>query len=170
MLGKLKKHSKGYSLYVKDVEIAIYDTERTERPLYSLSKENCDDIFGVVDVEKLANKYFDEPHPADEPYGAYSGFKDGFEYAMELNKEFQFTKEELVKMLIDFVGFPHDYNEPRGSIAERFVQSLQQPTEIEVEIEMDYAIYPANLPKENEERPTMMPKRDENGCLILKKK
>ncbi len=45
MLGKLKKHDKGYSLVVDNIEIAIYDSERQERPLYSLFKINCDEIF-----------------------------------------------------------------------------------------------------------------------------
>ena len=163
MKGTLNRLDNGYMLLVDGI---IYATDNDK-----LSKQNCDEIFGIVDVEELANKYFDEPHPADEPYGAYSGFKDGFEYVMELNKEFQFTKEELVKMLIDFVGFPHDYNEPRGSIAERFVESLQQQTEIEVEIEMEEYLEDS-LSHIKGEIPVfkMRYKLDENGCLILKKK
>lgn len=42
-------------------------------------------------------------------------------------------------------------------------------TEWDVEIEMEHIIYPANMPKEGEERPAVRPKLDENGYLILKR-
>ena len=58
VIGKLLKHDKGYSLIVNDVEIAIYNVQRQERPLYSLSKENCDEIFGIINVEELSKIAF----------------------------------------------------------------------------------------------------------------
>lgn len=42
------------------------------------------------------------------------------------NKNFNLTEEEMVDLIVDFVGFPHPHNEARGSIAKRFVQSLNK--------------------------------------------
>jgi hypothetical protein len=53
-----------------------------------LSKKNCDEIFGVVDVEKLADEAFpDESEPGWRDSFSpreRKGFKSGFNKAMEL--------------------------------------------------------------------------------------
>ena len=61
---------------------------------YKLSKQNCDEIFGVVDVEKLAKEYAGTAHNImDEPYqnGLFYGFISGFNKHAELNKDKVFT-------------------------------------------------------------------------------
>jgi hypothetical protein len=105
-----------------------------------LSKQNCDEIFGVVDVEKLAEEEFDKPYIVDmgtDITPAYQdGFKIGFNKAMELNKDKVFTLEDM-RMAYD-KGRYSDKVTQNGKDIEfnSFIQSLQQPTEIEVEILM----------------------------------
>jgi predicted PolB exonuclease-like 3'-5' exonuclease len=101
-----------------------------------LSKQNCDEIFGVVDVEKLAkNEYLDG---YDNTEICRIAFKDGFNKAME----------------------------------------LYQPTEIEVEIEMEEnVIFKARSMQFSTQRAINAvkkewfpkPKLESTGCLILKK-
>jgi len=145
-----------------------------------LSKKNCDEIFGVVDVEKLA---LDEAKklaegkwspPSEEIYLEMMAddaklIAHGFNKAMELNKDKVFNFEDMIKA--------RNYGERHGEILwNEFIQSLQQPTEIEVEIEREDAfIYePGDVnvlgsyskkinPKAGE------PRVDSDECLILKK-
>jgi hypothetical protein len=109
-----------------------------------LSKQNCDEIFGVVDVDKLA----EEEYPSGDDWT---------------------NEQSLVRKL----AFKKGFNK---------VMELYQPTEIEVEIEMecltsgsfqiiDFSTTPAKTTGKVdlacvEERP----KLDSEGCLILKKK
>jgi hypothetical protein len=88
--------------------------------LNTLSKQNCDEIFGVIDEAFYMNEYIKARHSQEECIG----FIDGFNKAME----------------------------------------LYQPTEIEVEIEVE--------PKENKDLVplwTYENKLDSNGNLILRK-
>ena len=66
-----------------------------------------------------------------------------------------------------------DKDEDCSSMTElrnKHIQSLQK-TEWDVIVVMEGPlVYPANLPKEGEERPDYRPKLDENGCIILKRK
>jgi hypothetical protein len=143
-----------------------------------LSKQNCDEIFGVVDVEKLADDSSQEflIKPIESPIFTF-GYEEGFEKAMELNKDKLFTIEDIANTInkaregIVITRISEWETEKEFEYTEsEIIQSLQQPTEIEVEIEMDDiwdGIDSARIfPKEE----TMIPKLDENGCLILKKK
>jgi hypothetical protein len=69
-----------------------------------LSKQNCDEIFGVVDVEKLADQEFDRPYIVDMGTNitpAYQdGFKIGFNKAMELYQPTE-IEVEVVMQCID---------------------------------------------------------------------
>jgi hypothetical protein len=135
-----------------------------------LSKQNCDEIFGVVDEDKKNLYYYKQvmnPYETGgQSYTAYEkGFIEGFNKAMELNKDKLFTVEELRYAF--YTGMKHG---SEGGImfgkalADEYVQSLQQPTEIEVEIEMFTPAATYGHSGWHEE-----PKLDENGCLILKK-
>jgi len=172
----VKKTQFWYNLYHNNVGIGS-----TNKSLqgYKLSQENCDEIFGVVDVEKLFNEV-DETIDFHE--FCFSSFKLGFNKAMELNKDKRFTSRDMLSAYMEGTNdgtqfeslkdcHSEDFDEAHefAKKAEReFIKSLQQQIEIEVDIEMDYAIYTANMPKEGEQRPAMRPKVDENGCLILK--
>jgi hypothetical protein len=156
MKSKLIKKSDGwYNLY--DGEIGIGSTH-AELQGHKLSKQNCDEIFGVVDVEKYVDEY-----DAEWKYTERIGFRDGFNKAMELNKDKVFTEQNLREAY------------SRGilggdSVVDRYIKALQ-PTEIEVEIEMESM----NIDEIREQGKgflhgnTKKPKLDENGCLILKK-
>jgi hypothetical protein len=113
-----------------------------------LSKQNCDEIFGVTDVEKLTN----EEIPASSHTNYYvqrMRFIQGFNKAMELNKDKVFTLEDIKKAIV----WAHDKSTEGVYLSrlpvDEFIQSLQQPTEIEVTFN----------PEE----------KDSEGCLILKK-
>ena len=116
---------------------------------YSLSKQNCDEIFGVVDVEKLAEaRYPNEVGYAVSDSNFRIGelqdaYQEGFNKAMELNKDKVFTEEDMRKAYFD------GYNDKEENKFFNPSKSIQQPTEIEVTFN----------PEE----------RDSEGCLILKK-
>ena len=99
--------------------------------------------------------------------GKYQGYLEGFNKAIELNKDKQFTLEDM-KKAISF-GQGMDLWKEEEQI-DKFIQSLQQPTEIEVEIETESM----NIDEIREQGKgflhgnTKKPKLDENGCLILK--
>ena len=47
--------------------------------------------------------------------------------ALEIEKEQKgYSKEDLFKILLDFVAFPHHDMEPRGSIIERYLNELSK--------------------------------------------
>jgi hypothetical protein len=49
------------------------------------------------------------------------------EQAKEMEKEQKgYSKEDLFKILLDFVAFPHHDMEPRGSIIERYLNELSK--------------------------------------------
>jgi hypothetical protein len=53
-----------------------------------------------------------------------------FEQAKEMEKQRQgYSEEDLFKILLDFVEFPHPHMEPRGSIIERYLNELSQNNE-----------------------------------------
>jgi hypothetical protein len=134
-----------------------------------LSKQNCDDIFGVVDVEKLAEKEYPKTSSwkVEEEFDPIRrGFIEGFNKAMELNKDKVFTEEDMIL----FAEYCRDNAVREGTYGSGFTgnwelrseqkivdtkwlfnkfQSTQQPTEIEVTFD----------PEE----------KYSNGCLILKR-
>jgi len=136
-------------------------TTHSQGELGTLSKKNCDEIFGVVDVEKLAKEKYPNDGYADTTL-MQKGFIQGAKEILELNKDKVFTLEDIKKAYcqgeLDALK--------TGSYCEKenkFIQSLQRPSEIEVEIEQ---INKLNIDKGLFE---WMPKLDENKCLILKR-
>jgi hypothetical protein len=182
MKAKLIKKEDGYNLAIEQpqgrlLEATCSPSEQLRldksgaSTKYKLSKQNCDEIFGVVDVEK--NLYYHKqvmnPYTTGEQsYTAYEkGFIEGFNKSMELNKDKVFTIDDIDKA-IEWATV----NGRKGDIThygiDNFIQSLQQPTEIEVEIETETKVWEfiSNGEFESFE---IIPKLDENGCLILKK-
>jgi hypothetical protein len=85
----------------------------------------------------------------DESYGEQStdlwkGYIFGFNKAMELNKDKLFTMEDMMNCWNKALKF-QEHKETLGE----YIQSIQQPTEIEVTFNPD--------------------EKDSEGCLILKK-
>jgi len=160
----IKKADGWYNLY--DGDIGIGSTHK-ELQVYKLSKENCDEIFGVVDVEKLADFYGAEANGnIDFKFGANQGFEDGFNKAMELNKDKLFTLEHMRNMMVIGANCEREKGDFTFEF-EAYTNHLQQPNEIEVEIVKE-SIGRVKLGV-GSQLEQMMPKLDSDGCLILKK-
>ena len=185
MKAKLNKVDNGYVLLVDNI---MYATDNDK-----LSKQNCDEIFGVVDVEKLACKeikididtYKDIHKKATEKnaspcipsreggcvganlYSQVNGFIKGFDKAMELNKDKVFTRADMIHALTYGVR-EAKIGRTHSQILEEYRTShLQQPTEIEVEIVMERI--PDGLDESCHIQYAKVPKLDSEGNLILKK-
>ena len=143
-----------------------------------LSKQNCDEIFGVVDVEKLAEYSVQEITESNTEFylrDVYKEFfKDGFDKAMELNKDKMFTLEDMMNCWNKALKF-QDHKETLGE----YIQSIQQPTEMDVEIEMEKVFDETKVigavkgVKGSGDKITTYKtvlKLDSQGCLILTKK
>jgi hypothetical protein len=197
MKAKLIKTENGYGL--EDVGIiAFYSSKRPEHKHYKLSKQNCDEIFGVVDVDKLGQKHYEvhikRGHTQEDSLQRKIDFIIGFNEAMELNKDKLFTVEDF-NNFIDFVinekSKEHAFGitnkelinchlstyaifqmkDLRKIYIDTFIQSLQQP--IEVEVEMEPCFYDDSLggfsTSYTEDKPKEQPKLDSEEYLILKK-
>jgi sulfur relay (sulfurtransferase) complex TusBCD TusD component (DsrE family) len=81
--------------------------------------------------------------------------------------------EDVRKAYMDGVSNGHNFGYPAIDHTDKYIQSLQQPTEIDVEIKMEPCFYDQSLggfsTSYTEDKPKEQPKLDENGCLILKK-
>ena len=166
----------------------------------NLSHKNCDEIFGIFDVEKFAYFYSTtttfikkENVPTlkeieDAEYISEIAYNAGFNKAIELNKDKLFTLNDIKKAIeMAKQGTAQSDGLTAIRIYEKYseseiIESLNRPTEIEVEIEMDFLLFgqcdclchkkgfdirhimPCCSPKRVE-----IPKLDENGCLILKR-
>ncbi len=191
---KLRKLNNGYySLYDSDGDIVASNNPDTPCSK-KLSKENCDEMFGVIDVEKLA---CDECHIDISAYkiiqtlksghskselqleSKVDGFILGFNKSVALNKNKLFTVEDVRKaMSIGLsIGYGRQFEIENKSVEiDSYIQSLQQPTEIEVEMIYNRDCYSSAgwCDKLTMSQCIMCtpvyPLKDENGCLILKKK
>jgi len=100
------------------------------------------------------------------------GYILGFQMAMEFNKEKLFTLEDihkLVRLIHTLPNFELEQFEDENNVLQidDFISHhLQQPTEIEVEIEMENILYYIQQELNSFK---LKPKLDSNGCLILKK-
>ncbi len=186
MKAKLIKENDFYYLVQDDKIVADLDGHPLKSITGKLSKQNCDEIFGVVDVEKLAEEDCSIHHPYHPVHDqtTRATFIRGFNKAMELNKDKVFTEEQMFRMFL----FGHSLSEAikRGviedkSVGEMFddrIKFIQQPTEIEVEIEMKKVVDEKKVigavkgVKGSGDKITTyksVSKLDENGCLILRK-
>jgi hypothetical protein len=191
MKGKLIKTDVNYLL--EDDKGLVIASTSTKEGINGLSKQNCDEIFGVVDVEKLAEYSVQEVTESNADFylrDVYKEFfKEGFNKAMELNKDKLFTLEDM-KRAIDKAkqGSVKETHNGYGRPTERrfdlddlsydeIIQSLQQPAEIEVEIEMicphPMDTYRCGLQYgcdgDGCNHPNQIPYLDSEGCLILKR-
>jgi len=166
-----------------------------------LSKQNCDEIFGVVDVEKVAEYEYPTINlgvniTTDIHVICQEPFINGFNKAMELNKDRMFTLEEMFNV-IDNISFVKTNSEELNSkdyqpyITDEdgqlwtfnkqylieYIQSFKQPTEIKVEVEMKKVVDETKAigsVKNGEGSGDIIttyksePKLDPDGCLILK--
>jgi hypothetical protein len=188
----LIKQEEGYSLCIEENAFNSREFIANTDGMYvkhRLSKENCDEIFGVIDIRELANIEFKQEvgeGPTANPdinsmlkKSHLNGAEFGFNKAIELNKDKLFTLEQFKQAIV----WGYDRSTENIYLSrlpiDEYLESLQQPTEIEVEIEMEtkkqlingYKNQPDNIIGFIAEyESVLLPKLDENGCLILKKK
>jgi len=158
MEAKLIKTEVNYLL--KNEEGVIIASTSIKKGISSLSKQNCDELFGAVDVDKLADDYFKGTNENAVLWRRID-FKDGFNKAIELNKDKLFTLENIEEAFA-YGQLNQVHNQKYFSGSKTYIQSLQQPTEINVEIVMDICGDKVYAVPE--------PKLDSEGCLILKRK
>jgi hypothetical protein len=164
--------------------------QKPDGDIYNLSKQNCDEIFGVVDVEKLADEFIEQHKFASSHIADITSFRCGFNKAMELNKDKVFTLEDVMlawdagvmsKSIVDanWMGNIKDVKleEHKKFYRTEMEYLVQQPTEIEVEIEMvcphPEDTYRCGLQygcdSDGCNHPNKIPYLDSLGNLILKK-
>ena len=162
-----------YPKYIRPSLIAN-TFKKPDGDMYNLSKQNCDSLFGVIDVEKLADDYFKSTNENSVLWRRID-YKAGFNKAMELNKDKLFTVEDMRTAMLNAIEMTdfqkeqfrkdNDYH-----IALDIIQSLQQPVEIDVEIEME-CLDPNcdGIDKKGVCIPGDKPKLDSSGFLVLRK-
>ena len=154
-------------------------TTNSQGELGKLSKQNCDELFRVTDVEKLAEEEIPNDGFADTAL-MQKGFIKGFNKAMELMKDKQFTEEDMRTAMTYGVVQEGTGFEDIHSVDDLFnliLRKVSQPAEIEVEIVME--LHPVNHASGLELTgnefmdfailENYKPKLDSTGCLILKK-
>jgi hypothetical protein len=182
MKAKLIKTDVNYLL--EDSKGVVIGSTSTKE-INKLSKQNCDEIFGVVDVEKLA---IENCTAWENSAVAQGGFIRGFNKAMELNKDRVFTLEDMhealhlmnntpeVKISGEALDIVKKITEIRENIISKVLDS-KKPKEIEVEIEM-ICPHPEDTYRcglqygcgdDGCYHPNKVPYLDPEGCLILKK-
>jgi hypothetical protein len=143
-----------------------------------LSKQNCDEIFGVVNVENLAENHPLEVSNASHGFGIKDGIVYSFNKAMELNKDKLFTLEDIESAIDMCIELMNNKGSEFRTHKQTIIQSIQQPTEIEVEIEMKKVVDKTKIissvkgVKGSGDKITTyryMPSFDTKECLILKK-
>lgn len=175
----LMKLGEDYKLYSHDSCIATTH----ESPHKRLSKENCDELLEVVDVDDLAYKhrrvYQDSFEWMNEcimkdAMHQQVGFVAGFNKAMELQKDKLFTIDDIKIAMVCMQGQEVFYEktfeetqENRKLYIENYIKHLlQQPTKIEVEIVMETCQV---MVQHGDIEFQDFPKLDENGCIVLRK-
>lgn len=109
MRGKLIKTKNQYILSVNDEDLHKFESaidtdeygwviaDEYGVDILKLSKQNCDEIFGVVDVEKLAEEY--DPNYAITDISNGFHFIEGFNKAMELYQPTEIEVEIEVEVV-----------------------------------------------------------------------
>ena len=178
MKGKLIKTEVNYLL--EDDKGVVIASTSLKNVGNRLSKENCDEIFGIVDIEKLAKQKFPNVDNDDYEYDSEwqmlsdeykkRGFIQGVKEILELNKDKLFTVEDMKE------AYGRGFLQQGIKSFNSLIQSLQQPTEMDVEIVMRNS-RTGNIVKHDSDLEwdedglcdRAIPKLDSEGCLMLKK-
>jgi hypothetical protein len=182
MKGKLIKLNVGVGYRLDDEHGNLF-ASTLQSSKTKLSIQNCDEIFGIVYSQQQINKKLNDYHVIREAVAYYNenkyagkkvedAFIKGSEYIVKillLEQSKLFTLEDMRTAMLNAIEMTdfqkeqfrkdNDYH-----IALDIIQSLQQPTEIDVEVVMDKI--PADLAPGGWD---VFPKLDEEGCLILKR-
>jgi hypothetical protein len=173
MKSKLIKNYFGFEYFLADENGSAIATSDNGK----LSKQNCDEIFGVVDEDKKNLYYYKQvmnPYEtAGQSYTAYEkGFIEGFNKAMELNKDKVFTSKDVIRAIVHHTyllyndGKGYEEGDNNDDRIECVIAALKQkPIEIEVEIVQEKGKDTFG----NSELTWYNSKIDSQGCLILKR-
>jgi hypothetical protein len=148
-----------------DYTLILKNPKEYPHSLPLLSRQNCDELFGVIKVKKLAEEFaknysIDSKTQANVEYG----FKQGFQKAIELNKDKKFTLEQVIEAM-------SLYTKKIYAMSTVIMMVSEEVKQVAVEIEME----PMNIDEIREQGKgflhgnTMKPKLDDKGCLILTK-
>ena len=175
---KTFKVMKGFELVKREDHWGLYneDGHKIAATIPScnskLSLKNCEAIANGYDLDELANRAFDNMgyHSTVTPYEEKQfklGYMVAFREVLEILGDKKFSEEDM-REAISQTRKGMLYNK---KYEDEYIQSLQQ-TEFEVEI----CCYIGNGDKESDSfkdplvTNTGIPKLDENGCLILRRK
>jgi hypothetical protein len=133
-----------------------------------LSIKNCESIANGYDLDELAKNI-----KTEDGFEHKQSFISGFQKALEILGDKKFSEKDVRDAY--YHGEQDSYM--KGGLTKQkedeYIQSLQQPKEIEVEIvtHVDLAATPVDSrhPDAYLGTDTGIPFLDENGCLILKK-
>lgn len=132
--------------------------------LRKLSHENCEQIFGIYHPSELSKVLVE---------GERGAFEFGYCLAREHNRDKVFTLEQVHKLLRLVHTLPNRelevYEDENNQLKiDDFIShNISQPTEIEVEIEME--TINEGLDEKAQPQYANQPKLDGNGCMILRK-
>jgi predicted RNA-binding protein Jag len=165
-----------YAIDSKDYGWVVADILGGE--LLKLSKENCDEIFGLPNFEKIKENFINDQLKglSEEDRNQYLEFARseaetyilGVKFGLGLNKNKTFTLENMNKAFE--LGKDVEREDCNDNFQE-YLQSLQQPTEIEVDIVMECKTSCVNFIFNGENSlccGDKVPRLDSNNCLILK--
>lgn len=172
MKGKLIKLNVGVGYRLDDEHGNLF-ASTLQSSKNKLSLNNCEAIANGYDLDELSKKETRKFLGHDVPenimlFIAHSKmFQVGFQKAIEILGDKKFSEEDMRTAFsygMDVYAEPNDWDElnPYQKL-NKHIQSLQ-PTEINVEVEMDRI--PADLAPGGWD---VFPKFDENRCLILKR-
>jgi hypothetical protein len=135
-----------------------------ESEVLKLSKQNCDEIFGIYSPSELSKVLVE---------GERGAFEFGYCLAREHNRDKVFTLEQVHKLLRLVHTLPNRelevYEDENNQLKiDDFIShNISQPTEIEVGIEME--TINEGLDEKAQPQYANHPKLDGNGCMILRK-
>jgi hypothetical protein len=111
--------------YKNNINLMDYDFEQAkEMEKQHIIQSNRDGVDMVVDGKPFitGEQYYNEMF--EEEVLLQSSI-DGEVIWGKPKKERMYSEEDLFKILLDFVAFPHDHMESRGSIIERYLKELK---------------------------------------------
>ncbi len=159
MRAKLVKTENGYGLEDCGI-IAFYSKNRPVHKHYKLSKENCDEIFSVVDVNDIYKEVMNEFD------GDINSFTEAFAKQC-IKKTIVSNKDKLFSLENMFDLYAHILKNGviSGVDAYDFIKSLQKPRDIEIEVVTHEVV---EVYRDGTINNILVPKLDEKGCLILR--
>jgi hypothetical protein len=166
MEGKLIKTGDQFLLRNKEDEVIAITSGTMEGRMLSL--KNCQAIENGYDLDELAKKHYDvhikQGHTKEDSLQRKIDFILGFQKALEILGDKKFSRDDLMLAIIT--------TQLSDSIDRlELIQSLQH-----VEWDVEVCCYIGNGDKESDSfkdpfvTNTGIPKLDNNGCLILRRK